>query len=385
MKIGIIGCDIVGLTFALLCEQNGHEILISDDNEDFIYNLNQKICITDEPLIQSLLLDSNRLSGTTDSIEIIRQSDIIFTFAETKSSIEGSYDTTKVFDVTKYFFTSTSLNIPLYDKKFVVCSTTNPGDVDQIQKRLSMFNIEVAYNPPIATHGNLVKDYQHSDMTIIGSDYDKIKEDLSLIYRQINKGSLHLYLMTIKSAEITKIGIDGFLATKITYANVISNLMGKMGIGDEVNLVLDAVGSNSRIGGKPLIPTYGFSGPSISKSNRALIKYLKDLELNYELPFSVKNDNDYHIQYLKLKYSEINPDKSIPFIFDVLGDIKEEMFDESQEIKLCVELLSEGYMIYTYQSEKMFSKLLKLSDSYENRLKFFKPGTSPQGIKINLK
>jgi UDP-glucose 6-dehydrogenase len=188
MKIGIIGCDIVGLTFALLCEQNGHEILISDDNEDFIYNLNQKICITDEPSIQSLLLDSNRLSGTTDSIEIIRQSDIIFTFAETKSSIEGSYDTTKVFDVTKYFFTSTSLNIPLYDKKFVVCSTTNPGDVDQIQKRLSMFNIEVAYNPPIATHGNLVKDYQHSDMTIIGSDYDKIKEDLSLIYRQINKG-----------------------------------------------------------------------------------------------------------------------------------------------------------------------------------------------------
>jgi len=42
-------------------------------------------------------------------------------------------------------------------------------------------------------------------------------------------------------------------------------------------------------------------------------------------------------------------------------------------------------MIYTYQSEKMFSKLLKLSDSYENRLKFFKSGTFPQGIKISLK
>jgi Trk K+ transport system NAD-binding subunit len=39
MKIGVIGCDIVGLTFALLCEQNGHEILISDDNEDFIYKI----------------------------------------------------------------------------------------------------------------------------------------------------------------------------------------------------------------------------------------------------------------------------------------------------------------------------------------------------------
>jgi hypothetical protein len=76
---------------------------------------------------------------------------------------------------------------------------------------------------------------------------------------------------------------------------------------------------------------------------------------------------------------------AVPFIFDILGVIKEEMFEESQEIKLCVELLSEGYMIHTYKSEKMFSKLLKLSDSYENRLKFFKPGASPQGIKINLK
>ena len=384
MKIGLIGCDIIGLTFALLCEQNGHEILISED-EDFVYNLNQKVVITNEPLIQSLLLDSNRLSGTTNPIDVIKHSDIIFTFSEPISSIDGIYDTSKVFDVINHFFTANSLEIPLYDKKFVVCSTTNPGDVEQIQKRLSMFNIEVAYNPPIVTHGNLVKDYQHSDITIIGSDYDKIKEDLSLIYRQIIKGSVHLYLMSIKSAEITKIGIDGFLATKITYANVISNLMGKMGIGDEVNLVLNAIDRDLRIGEKPLTSTYGFSGPSISKSNRTLIKYLEDLGLSYELPLSVKNDNDYHIQHLKLKYLEINPDKSIPFIFEAVGDVIEETFDESQEIKLCVELLSEGYMIHTYKNEKTFSKLLKLSNSYENRLKFFKQGTSPQGCKIKLK
>jgi UDPglucose 6-dehydrogenase len=384
MKIGLIGCDIIGLTFALLCEQNGHEILISED-EDFVYNLNQKVVITNEPLIQSLLLDSNRLSGTTNPIDVIKHSDIIFTFSEPISSIEGIYDTSKVFEVIKHFFTANSLEIPLYDKKFVVCSTTNPGDVEQIQKKLSMFNIEVAYNPPIITHGNLVKDYQHSDITIIGSDYDKIKEDLSLIYRQIIKGSVHLYLMSIKSAEITKIGIDGFLAAKITYANVISNLMEKMGVEDEISLVLNAINRDLRIGEKPLTSTYGFSGPSISKSNRTLIKYLEDLGLSYELPLSVKNDNEYHIQHLKLKYLEINPDKSVPFIFEAVGDVKEETFDESQEIKLCVELLSEGYMIHTYKNENTFSKLLKLSDSYENRLKFFKQGTSPQGCKIKLK
>ena len=384
MKVGIIGCDIIGLTFALLCEEKGHEVLISDENEDFIFNLNQKICITNEPLVQSLLLDSKRLSGTTESIEVIKQSDIIFTFAETKPSVDDSFDTSKVFDVIKHFFSATSLDIPLYDKKFVVCSTTNPGDTEQIQKRLSMFNIEVAYNPPIVTHGNLVSNYRNSDVIIIGSDYDKVKEDLTLLYRQINKESVNFYLMTIKSAEVTKIGIDGFLATKMTYANLISNLMEKMGIGDEINLVLESIGGDSRIGKKYLKNTYGFGGASIPKSNRALVKYLKDLELNNTLPSSVNTDNDYQIQLLKSKYIQLNPDKTIPFVFDSLGCINDGLFDESQEIKLCIDLLTEGYIIYTYYDGKIPSELLKLSESYENRLKFFKPGTSPEGYKIKL-
>lgn len=384
MKIGIIGCDIIGLSFALLCEEQGHEVLVTDENEDFIFNLNQKICITNEPLVQSLLLDSKRLSGTTESIEVIKQSDIIFTFAETKPSVDDSFDTSKVFDVIKHFFSATSLDIPLYDKKFVVCSTTNPGDTEQIQKRLSMFNIEVAYNPPIVTHGNLVNNYRNSDVIIIGSDYDKVKEDLTLLYRQINKESVNFYLMSIKSAEVTKIGIDGFLATKMTYANLISNLMEKMGIGDEVNLVLESIGCDSRIGNKYLKNTYGFGGISIPKSNRALVKYLKDLELNNTLPSSVNTDNDYQIQLLKSKYIQLNPDKTIPFVFDSLGVINDGLFDESQEIKLCVDLLNEGYSINTYYNGSIPDFLLKISESYNNQLKFFKMGTNPQGYKIKL-
>jgi UDPglucose 6-dehydrogenase len=384
MKIGIIGCDIIGLSFALLCEEQGHEVLITDENKDFIFNLNQKICITNEPLVQSLLLDSKRLSGTTESIEVIKQSDIIFTFAETKPSVDDSFDTSKVFDVIRHFFSATSLDIPLYDKKFVVCSTTNPGDTEQIQKRLSMFNIEVAYNPPIVTHGDLVSNYRNSDVIIIGSDYDKVKEDLTLLYRQINKESVNFYLMTIKSAEVTKIGIDGFLATKMTYANLISNLMEKMGIKDEINLVLESIGGDSRIGKKYLKNTYGFGGASIPKSNRALVKYLKDLELNNTLPLSVNTDNDYQIQLLKSKYIQLNPDKTIPFVFDSLGVINDRLFDESQELKLCIELLDEGYTIHTYKTGVVPSDLLKLSENYENKIKFFKPGSSSQGYKINL-
>jgi UDPglucose 6-dehydrogenase len=385
MNIGIIGCDIVGLGFALLCEQNGHDILISDKDENFIYNLNQKICLTNEPLIQSLLLDSQRLSGTTDNIEIIKNSDIIFTFVETPPSVEDTYDTTKVFDVITNYFAASSLDILLYDKKFVVCSTTNPGDVEQIQKRLGMYNIRVAYNPPNVSYGDIINGFKKSEVVIIGTEYDNLNNDLSVIYNQIKESSVHIYSMSIKAAEVAKIGINGFLATKITYANMIGELMNRMGIEKEINLVLNAIGGDSRIGTKYLNYGLGFGGPSIPKSNRALIKYSKDLNLNISLPSSVKNDNDQHIEFLKNQYTQFNPDKSIPFIFDNLGFKKGvQTFDESQQMKLCIGLLTEGYTVYTYATSDSIKKLSELSGSYENRLKFLKQGTNPQGYKINL-
>jgi UDPglucose 6-dehydrogenase len=385
MNIGIIGCDIVGLGFALLCEQNGHDILISDQDENFIYNLNQKICLTNEPLIQSLLLDSQRLSGTTDNIEIIKNSDIIFTFVETPPSVEDTYDTTKVFDVITNYFAASSLDILLYDKKFVVCSTTNPGDVEQIQKRLGMYNIRVAYNPPNVSYGDIINGFKKSEVVIIGTEYDNLNNDLSVIYNQIKESSVHIYSMSIKAAEVAKIGINGFLATKITYANMIGELMSRMGIEKEINLVLNAIGGDSRIGTKYLNYGLGFGGPSIPKSNRALIKYSKDLNLNISLPSSIKNDNDQHIEFLKNQYTQFNPDKSIPFIFDNLGFKKGvQTFDESQQMKLCIGLLTEGYIVYTYATSDSIKKLSELSGSYENRLKFLKQGTNPQGYKINL-
>jgi 3-hydroxyacyl-CoA dehydrogenase len=39
MKIGVIGAGRLGLTFALLCEKNGYEVIVSDVREEYINNL----------------------------------------------------------------------------------------------------------------------------------------------------------------------------------------------------------------------------------------------------------------------------------------------------------------------------------------------------------
>ena len=155
MKIGIIGLGKVGIPFALLCQESGLSVIVSDEDEELIYNLKQNICLTVEPHVQRMLFEQQGIS-ISEPMEIIKDSDIIFTFSETSPTLDGNIDTSVVFENANLFFTASKLDIPLYEKKFVICTTTNPGDVEQIQKKLDMFNIQVAYHPIFSENGEIV-------------------------------------------------------------------------------------------------------------------------------------------------------------------------------------------------------------------------------------
>ena len=385
MKIGIIGAGRLGLTFALLCEKNGYNVVVSDVREDYVFNLNQKICLTNEPLIQSMLFDVKNFSATTSNIEVIENSDIIFTFVATPSTLDGNYDTTRVFEVVADFYTASSLNIPLYDKKFVIGCTTNPGDAEQIQTRLNMFNIQVAYNPEFIAQGEIVKGIEQSDIVLIGTEYTELANELIGIYNKIQTTAVNAYVMSTKAAEITKIGVNCFLTTKISYANMMGEIMIKAGVQDEIDMVLSAIGGDSRVGKKYLKYGFGFGGPCLPRDNRALGHFANNLGMELNLPLTVDNFNKEHANFIKNYYIQKNPDKTLPFVMDYITYKKgTDIIEESQQFQLCVDLLNEGYTLHVIEIDVIANKLQQMSESYNGRLKFFKPGTKPQGYKIDL-
>ena len=169
MRIGVIGAGRLGLSFALLCEKNGYEVIVSDVREDYVQNLNQGVCITNETLIQKMLFEVTNFTATTYNLEVIENSDVIFTFVPTPSTIDGNYDTSKIFEIVGDFYSASSRDIPVFNKKFIVGCTTNPGDVEQIQNSLSKFSIQVAYNPEFIAQGEIVKGLEQSDIVLIES------------------------------------------------------------------------------------------------------------------------------------------------------------------------------------------------------------------------
>jgi nucleotide sugar dehydrogenase len=385
MKIGVIGAGRLGLTFALLCEKNGYDVIVSDVREDYIFNLNQKICITNEPLVQSMLLNTNKLSATTSNIEVIKNSDIIFIFVATPSTLDGNYDTTKVFEVVSDFYSANSQEVILYNKKVIIGCTTNPGDTEQVQQRLNMFNMQVAYNPEFIAQGEIVKGLEQSDIVLIGTDYIELGNELIELYKRIQTTDVNAYVMSPKSAELTKIGINCFLTTKISYANMMGDIMIKSGLENEISMVLSAIGGDTRVGKKYMNYGFGFGGPCLPRDNRALGYYAKNLGMELNLPLTVDNFNKEHANFLKEYYMEKNPDKTVPFVMNYITYKKgTDITEESQQFQLCIDLLTEGYFVNVIEIDSVSKQLNSLSESYNGRLRFFKVGTNPEGFKINL-
>jgi nucleotide sugar dehydrogenase len=248
-----------------------------------------------------------------------------------------------------------------------------------------MFNIQVAYNPFFTNEGEIVKDIENHEMVLIGTEYQELTNELIQLHTKVKKILVNVYTMSSKAAEITKIGINSFLSAKISYANMLGEIITKSGIENEVNMVLTAIGGDSGIGKKHMNYGFGFGGPTINGDNKALKHFAESVEVNTDLISCINTFNQSHILFIKEHYIQKNPTKEIPFVMNHITYKKgSNIVEESQQFQLCIELLNDGYSVNVIEIPEVANKLNTLSESYNGRLKFYKPGTTPEGILINL-
>jgi nucleotide sugar dehydrogenase len=385
MKIGVIGANTLGVAFSLICENAGYSVIIYDEDEDIIFNLNQDIYNTTEPLVQKMLFESYDFSGTTDVIELIERCDTIFTFVDTIPTLDGGNDTTKVFEVLNHFFTASQLDKPIYNKNFIIGSTMNPGETEQIQEKLHMFNIRVGYCPTMSSEGNIINGYSNSDIVIIGTEYQELSNLLVNIFNKIQPSGVNVHTMSSKAAEITKLSINSFISMKISFANTLGDLLVKSNLKEETNLILHSIGCDSRIGSKSFKYGFGYGGLNLPRDMKTLSEYHKNYDIDTTLITSIKDSNENHSKFLKDYYISQNPNKSIPFVMEYITFKKGvNNLINSQQRNLCLELLKEGYYVNVIDDNQVGSQLHELCLFYNNRLKFYKSGTQPDGYLINL-
>lgn len=369
MRIGVIGAGRLGICFALLCEESGHSVIVSDVQSKYVTQLNSREIFSNEPEVEDLLMRAENFQATVNNQEVIRSSDIIFTFVPTPSLPDGSYDCQCVDMVVEDLLKSPDLQ----DKVFVIGSTVNPGYSDTVQDRLKDRGISVYYNPEFIAQGTIIRDMRGADMILCGGDDHRGFGEIQMIYEDIQDSDVHFYPMSRKAAEITKIGVNCFLTYKISYANMMGQILYNSGCGDEIDNVLTAVGDDTRVGSKYLGYGLGFGGPCLPRDNRALGHYAKTVGLEYNLPDVTDEFNDAHSNFIKRYCIEQNVN-NLPFFIESIAFKKgSDMTVESPRFLLVEDLLKDGYTVYVQEIEDLIEQHEdELIDLYGDNIIFVK-------------
>ena len=368
MKIGVIGAGRLGICFALLCEAAGYDVLVSDIREDYVNDLNERKIKTHEPEVENLLKVAKNFRATTNNKEVIEECDLIYTLVATPSLEDGSYDVSAVWQVVEDFQDVTST------KYFVVGCTTNPGDCNNFKNQLPS-NVKVFYNPEFIAQGSIINDLRTADMVLLGkdpfSDNDKVVSDIRRLYEKIQTTRAIVCTMSTTAAEITKIAINCFLTTKISYANMLGDVLHHAGCGDEVSSVLTAVGTDGRIGRKYLGYGFGYGGPCLPRDNRSFAAFAKKVGLDYNLGTVTDEINNQHAKFVCDYFEKMNVNRK-PFYFDSITYKKgTDILTESQQYRLCLDLLDRGHTVYILNDKKVTDQIYDyVTTSYGERVKF---------------
>ena len=234
-KIGIIGAGRLGICLALNLERVGYSIVAIDSSENRVQQINTKQLMVEEPSVENYLSESTNLRASADVKELSRNEiDFIFVCVPTPSLENGKYDHSYILTCVDELLKHGN---PKNQVDLVINSTTMPGFCDQLQTQLKDTNYTVSYNPEFIAQGSIIRDQQFPDQVLIGEANPDSGKRISEVYKKMCPDNPEIHRMSRTSAEITKLGINCFLTTKIAFANSIGDLSQKMGA--EYEKVLD--------------------------------------------------------------------------------------------------------------------------------------------------
>lgn len=279
MTITFVGHGYVGLVTACVFADFGNGVWVIGHTKEKIERLKKGDPIIYEPGLKELLeknLKAKRLHFTLDYSQAIPHSDIVFIAVGTPPKENGETDLSAVLEVSR----SIAKNLK---KKFTVvsCKSTVPVGTNKKVKiilekhRPKGAEVAVASCPEFLKEGSAIYDTLNTDRVVIGSDSKKAIELLLKLHEPINGKRI---VTDLSSAELIKYTSNAMLATKISFANLISFFCEKAGA--NVEQVLDAVGLDKRIGRIFMDPGVGYGGSCLPKDVMALTTIGKALGID---------------------------------------------------------------------------------------------------------
>lgn len=275
-SISIFGLGKLGSPLAACFAAKGFEVHAVDADIEKVEALNRGTAPVNETGLAELMRQSEgRLRASQDAEKAVRESDATFIVVGTPSEPGGGFSLRYVLPVCESI--GRALRTKAGYHLVVLTSTVMPestgGEVKTTLERASGKtcgrDFGLCYSPEFIALGTVIRDFYNPDFLLIGESDQKSGDLLTDIYKRVCKNSAPVARMNFVSAEITKLAVNTFVTTKISFANMIARLCECLQ-GADANSVTGALGLDSRIGAKYLKGAVSYGGPCFPRDNRAM-------------------------------------------------------------------------------------------------------------------
>lgn len=275
-RYSIIGLGKLGASMAAAIASRGYHVIGVDINQKVVDLVNAGRAPVQETNLEELIAaNKGRIRATLSHREAILNSDVSFVIVPTPSDERGAF----MLQYAVWAFREIGRALAEKDgyHNVVLTSTVLPGStrygllpiLERESGKTCGQDFGLCYSPEFIALGSVIHDFLNPDFTLIGEFDERSGSQLEACYGQIMENDPPCQRMSIENAELTKIAVNTFVTTKITFANMLADLCERIPGGD-VDVVTHALGLDRRIGPSYLTGSLAYGGPCFPRDNVAL-------------------------------------------------------------------------------------------------------------------
>lgn len=354
----VIGLGKLGYPMAEFLSSSGYSINCYDKDEKHVLNLqNKKPFLEFEHGLDAYKSNGNDLNYFLDIQDALNGTEMAFITVPTPSKSDGLFSNDFILsaleEISKFIKMKVDAKKPY---AININSTVMPGSVRGdfipfLEKKGLIYNSDFSfiYNPYFVALGDVIKGLERPDLVLIGVEDNYTKKLIKKLYNIIYKDK-ELIFLNFKEAELSKLLVNSFLTLKISYSNMVKDLT-ILDSTIDISKILNAVGSDSRVGKKFLKPGGPFSGPCLPRDTIALDSFSNQNNFENFLAQSVIATNKFSLDLLRLELNKIKDNNFKSLVFCGVGyKSHTPSLEETFIIDLMKYAESIGLKVYFYDS-----------------------------------
>ncbi len=351
-SVCVIGLGKLGAPLAVCMAARGVRVTAVDAEPAKIAAINQGQPPVHEPGLAELLARTEgRLNATQEIGPAVCQSDFTFIVVSTPSQPGGGFSLRFVEPVCQEIGRALASKAQYH----VVCltSTVMPGSTGgRIRKLLEEASgkkcgadFGLCYSPEFIALGSVIRDFLNPDLLLIGESDRRAGDALEALYSRVCENRPPVARMNFVNAEITKLAVNTYVTTKISFANMLARVAERLP-GADVDIITSALGLDTRIGAKYLKGAVSYGGPCFPRDNLAMAALARQVGAPPDLVQAVDRFNRGQVHWLADRVLEHAPDR-----VGVLGLTYKpgtDVVEEAVGLLLANELAERGVEVMAY-------------------------------------